>query len=181
MVEHFRPLGVFSPPYRPLWFFRPLAHQNRPQGGDSAHFEKHCSRTYIILFQIIEMFHFFGRGEVTDKLVHGRCCCCFAFLLYICWIWLLNKKSFLSTSAKDTWTYVQTNFFQGVHSHCSRWPGCMDSTRHLQASGAIDLRGRLLGFSVWPFRDIEISGSGKCIKTKSNVLFSLAERMATEI
>ena len=28
MVEHFRPLGVFSPPYR-------------PQGGDSAHFEKH--------------------------------------------------------------------------------------------------------------------------------------------
>ena len=31
MVEHFRP----------LWFFRPLAHQNRPLGGDSAHFENH--------------------------------------------------------------------------------------------------------------------------------------------
>jgi len=37
---------AFSPPfccftpYRPLRFYCPLAHQNRPQGGDSAHFEK---------------------------------------------------------------------------------------------------------------------------------------------
>ena len=33
MVEHFRFLGVFRPPIALLSFFRPLAHQNRPQGG----------------------------------------------------------------------------------------------------------------------------------------------------
>jgi len=46
VVEHIRPLGVFSPPYRLLWFFRPLAHQNRPQVGDSALFEKHWSTSF---------------------------------------------------------------------------------------------------------------------------------------
>ena len=40
MVEHFRPLCVVSPPLPPLCFFCPLAHQNRHQGGDFAHFEK---------------------------------------------------------------------------------------------------------------------------------------------
>ena len=47
----FSPPWCFSPPYRPLWFFRPLAHQNRPQGGDSTHFEKHCSRRFSMGFR----------------------------------------------------------------------------------------------------------------------------------
>jgi len=37
------------PPYRPLWYFRPLAHQIRPHGGDSAHFEKHCPNLMLTL------------------------------------------------------------------------------------------------------------------------------------
>jgi len=28
----------------PLWFYRPLAAQNHPHGGDSAHFENHTSK-----------------------------------------------------------------------------------------------------------------------------------------
>jgi len=36
VVERFRPLRVVFPPYLPLYFFSPLALQNRPQGGDYA-------------------------------------------------------------------------------------------------------------------------------------------------
>jgi len=44
MIEHFRPrLSCFAL-YDPLLFFRPLAHQNRPQGYDSDHFENHWVR-----------------------------------------------------------------------------------------------------------------------------------------
>jgi len=42
VVECFRSLCAVSPPYR-LYFVRPLVRQNRPGGGDSAHFENHCS------------------------------------------------------------------------------------------------------------------------------------------
>jgi len=40
VVENFRPFGGFSTPYRPL------ANQNRPQRGDSTHFEKHCLKRF---------------------------------------------------------------------------------------------------------------------------------------
>jgi len=42
-LSNFVPFVMFLPPIAPL-LFCPLAHQNRPQGGDSAHFEKHWLR-----------------------------------------------------------------------------------------------------------------------------------------
>ena len=39
----FSPFVLF-PPYLSLWFYRPLAPQNRPQEGDFAHFENHWSK-----------------------------------------------------------------------------------------------------------------------------------------
>jgi len=39
----FAPFVLFST-YLPLWFYRPLALKNCPQGGDTAQFENHCSK-----------------------------------------------------------------------------------------------------------------------------------------
>jgi len=39
----FLPFVLFTP-YLPLWFYGPLFPQNRPQGGDSVHFENHWSK-----------------------------------------------------------------------------------------------------------------------------------------
>jgi len=39
----FAPFVLF-PTYLPLWFYRPRAPQNRPQGNESAHFENHRSK-----------------------------------------------------------------------------------------------------------------------------------------
>jgi len=42
----FAPLLLF-PTYLPFWFYPPLAPQNRPQGGDSTHFENHRSKIFM--------------------------------------------------------------------------------------------------------------------------------------
>jgi len=47
VVERFHPPCFVLPHCRPLCFVRPLAPQNRRQGGDSAHFENHCSTSTL--------------------------------------------------------------------------------------------------------------------------------------
>jgi len=46
-------------------FLRPLAIQNRPQGGDSAHFEKHCSRLSSVISTVTAQ-HYYASGRERD-------------------------------------------------------------------------------------------------------------------
>jgi len=69
VVEHFHPLGVFSPPYRLL------PHRNRPERGDSAHFEKHWSICIAIIPSILSTrfhsLHRFNEYPVSLGLLLG--------------------------------------------------------------------------------------------------------------
>ena len=75
VVECFRPLCVFLPPYRPVCLVRPFAPQNRPKGGNSARFEIHCmngssanrlhGHIRFLYAEIHNLFHFGQDGQAA--------------------------------------------------------------------------------------------------------------------
>jgi len=153
VVERFFPLCVVAYLF-PLWFYRPLAPQNRPQGCDSAHFENHWSKISYDrragednnnmftnkhiqqsrLYLCSRLHEEFPAWFCSRLLAMIQACTHHSAIIVKSQQWPTPSESIATSCVKETGFVCDTSYTDYFYSWCGITHVCSQSIQHLDCT-----------------------------------------------